>query len=209
MANRGIPRGMFKNGLRVPRLIIHGGGSVQTPFHIAPQAEPTVTAVKGDLYFDSTTNTLKVHNGTAFANASNKYRTVKTAAATLTAEESGALCLWNAAAGFTYTLPAPQVGLTFDFLVTVSVTSVAAKVITNAGTVFLVGGFLQHPDAAADVSVVRAANGTTHVAWSGNGTTTGGLIGDTVSVTCISATQWAVSGYGTATGAEATPFATS
>jgi hypothetical protein len=52
------------------------------------------------------------------------------AARTLTANDNGALCLFDLAAGFTYTLPTPAPGLWFEFQVTVTVTSVAAKILT-------------------------------------------------------------------------------
>ena len=134
-------------------------------------------------------------------------RNVKTAAATLTAADSGALCLFNAAAGFTYTLPAAQVGLWFDFLVTVTVTSSVDRIACASGD-FLLGTILQGTDGTFTFGF-QDANGSTHLAWEGNGTTTGGLKGDTVRVVAISDTQWAVSGINNATGAEATPFKTS
>jgi hypothetical protein len=40
-----------------------------------------------------------------------------------------------------------------------------------------------------------------------NGTTTGGIIGDTVEVECLGLNKWLVTGMGTATGTQATPFA--
>lgn len=135
-------------------------------------------------------------------------RPVKNAATTLTEADNGALCVWSTAAGYLYTLPAPVVGLWFDFVVTTTITSVGAKVLTDAATTFLVGSFLQFPDAAAQ-GAYFAANGTTHRSWNGNGTTTGGYAGDKFRVTCISATQWVIEGTGLATGTEATPFATS
>src|SRR5512138_2243995 len=109
---------------------------------------------------------------------------------TLLAEESGALCLYDRAAGIVYTLPAPAVGLTFEFLVTVAVTSNAHKVITNAGTVFLVGGIIMGDVTVANSGDYFEADGTTHVALSAAGSTTGGLRGERYTVTCISATQW-------------------
>jgi hypothetical protein len=135
------------------------------------------------------------------------YRTVKTAAATLTEADSGALCLFNAAAGFTYTLPAAQAGLWFEFQVTVTVTSVAAKIMCASGD-FLLGHFIQSTDGTY-TTAAHAANGTDIVSWNGNGGSTGGLIGDLVRVVAISDSQWAISGFGRATGSEATPFATS
>lgn len=134
-------------------------------------------------------------------------RNVKTAAATLTAADSGALCLFNLAAGFTYTLPAAAKGLWFEFLVTVTATSVVHRIACASGD-FLIGTILQGTDGTFTFGF-QDANGTTHLAWEGNGSTTGGLKGDTVRVVAISDTQWAVSGINNATGTEATPFKTS
>lgn len=129
------------------------------------------------------------------------------AARTLTADDNGALCIWSTAAGYTYTLPAAEAGLWFEFYVQTTITSVAAKVICASGD-FIVGTFLQGTDGTFTTGF-HDANGTTHVAWSGNGTTTGGIKGDRFKLTAISGTQWVIEGFGSATGSEATPFATS
>lgn len=128
-------------------------------------------------------------------------------ARTLTAEDNGALCLFSTAAGYTYTLPAAQPGLFFEFQVTTTITSVAAKTICAAGD-FLLGHYVQSTDGTF-TNAYRAANGSTILAISMNGTTTGGYIGDYYRVVAISDTQWAIWGIGQATGTEATPFATS
>ena len=129
------------------------------------------------------------------------------AALTLTADDHMATVCFNAAAGFTVTLPTPAPGLRFDFQVTVTATSSAHKILSPAST-FLLGHFIQSTDGTF-VTAAHAANGTTIRAWSGNGSTTGGIIGDYVRLIGISATQYLVWGYGSATGTEATPFATS
>ena len=134
-------------------------------------------------------------------------RLIKDAAATLTADESGALCLFDAAAGFTYTLPAAVKGLWFEFLVTVTATSVVHRIACATGD-FLLGAIHQSPDGTDDV-ITRSADGTADLAWEGDGSTTGGIIGDWVKVTAISGTQWVIEGFNTATGTEATPFKTS
>lgn len=130
---------------------------------------------------------------------------------TLAPEESGALCRYDVATGVVYTLPPPSaqtIGLWYDFAVTVSVTSNAHKVITDAATTFLVGAVLMGSIATASPGGF-SANGTTIRALSANGTTTGGLIGETYRLTCISATQWQISGVCIGSGTLATPFATS
>jgi hypothetical protein len=127
---------------------------------------------------------------------------------TLAPEESGALCRFDVATGVVYTLPPPVVGMQFEFCVTVSVTSNAHKIITDAATTFIVGAVVMGSIATATVGGF-SANGTTIRALSANGTTTGGLIGETYRVTCISATQWQINGVCIGSGTLATPFATS
>ena len=127
---------------------------------------------------------------------------------TLTAKESGALCLFDRAAGVVYTLPTPVIGMQFEFATTVTITSNAAKVITSAATEFILGD-LQMILVGAATTLAAAANGTTHRAVSSNGSTTGGVIGDRYRLTAISSTQWLIDGYVSGTGTLATPFATS
>lgn len=127
------------------------------------------------------------------------------ATATLTAAQSGALCLFDRAAGIVYTLPAPVVGLWFDFITTVSVTSNNATVITDAGTTFVLGQAINA--VAAGTNTIFYANGTSHVKLQSNGTTSGGLVGSQYRFTCISATVWNVSGIINGSGTIITPFA--
>lgn len=128
---------------------------------------------------------------------------------TLLAEESGSLCLFDRAAGVVYTLPSPVEGMQFEFSTTVLLTSNAYKFITAAATQFLVGSVMGGSLTVADSGDVFQADGTTIVALSMNGSTTGGLVGGRIRVTAISTTQWVVEGDFVASGVVATPFATS
>lgn len=128
---------------------------------------------------------------------------------TLLPEESGALCLFDRAAGVVYTLPTPVEGMTFSFLATVSVTTNAYKTITAAATQYLLGKVLMGDVTVAQSGDVFTADGSTIVAISEAGSTTGGLIGSEYTVTAISATQWVISGVTHGAGTLATPFATS
>ena len=134
------------------------------------------------------------------------------ATVTLTEAQSGALCLFDRAAGIVYTLPSLAsitAGTHYDFLVTVSVTSNAHKVITNViASQFIVGSVTMVTIATASPAGF-SANGTTIAALSAAGTTTGGLIGETYRLTALSATQWGISGVTVGSGVIATPFATS
>ena len=94
------------------------------------------------------------------------------------------------------------------FMTSVTITSNAAKIITNLATEFILGDVQIILDAAA-TTLAAAANGSTHRALSSNGTTTGGVIGGRFRVTAISTTQWLIDGFVNGSGTLATPFATS
>ena len=125
---------------------------------------------------------------------------------TLLAKESGALCLFDRAAGVVYTLPTPVEGMFFDFATTVTITTNAARTNTAIATEFLIGA-VQLVISGAATTLAASANGTTIRIISSNGTTTGGVIGDQYRVTAISATQWEIRGLISASGILATPFA--
>lgn len=130
---------------------------------------------------------------------------------TLVAKEAGSLCLFDIASGVVYTLPTPAAttaGMWFEFATTTTITSNAAKVITDAATTFILGAITLVNNAATTAENF-AANGTTIRAISSNGTTTGGIIGDRFRLTALSATVWLISGVLSNTGTAATPFATS
>lgn len=128
---------------------------------------------------------------------------------TLLPKESGALCLFDRAAGVVYTLPTPVEGMYFDFQTTVTITSNAAKTITKTPASEFILGLLMVFGGTTESIVSADFNGTTHVAISSNGTTTGGVIGDRYRLTAISATKWVIDGYVSGSGTVATPAATS
>lgn len=138
-----------------------------------------------------------------------------TAARTLLAAESGALCVWTTATGCTATLPAPVIGLRFEFLVAVTNTSTACKVITDAATTFIGGGCLTFID-----NTTPAANpgpkgflfdsaASVAVLMGGSDTTAGGIAGTRFTLECVSATLWIVSGLIRAAGTIVTPASAS
>jgi hypothetical protein len=130
------------------------------------------------------------------------------AAYTLSAKESGALVLLDAAAGFTVNLPAPVPGMFFEFMTTTTVTSSTSKVLTDASTTFLLGEVLTFTTATASPAGF-AFDGSTHRSIGMNGTTTGGIIGTRFKVEALSATVWAITGVVVGSGTIATPAATS
>ncbi len=129
------------------------------------------------------------------------------ATATLTAAQSGSTVLFDRAAGIVFTLPAPTVGLWYQFIVSTTITSGAAKIITNTGTVFLAGSIVGSVDNTANKSWV--GDGSTHRAVSMNGSTTGGIVGTMLMCECVSSTLWAISGQSVCSSTPVTPFATS
>lgn len=130
---------------------------------------------------------------------------------TLNENESGSVVLFDRAAGIVYTLPAACVaGTYFDFYVTTTVTSNAAKIITGAGTELMVGHLLNcDTDTSDAVAIWKSLVATGNVAVSMNGTTKGGVKGDFIRVVKLDATTWGVHGNLNGNGTVATPFATS
>lgn len=127
------------------------------------------------------------------------------ATATLTAAQSGSTVLFDRAAGIVYTLPVPAVGLFFDFITTVAITSGAAEIDTDSAATFVLGQVVNA--VAAGTSTIFFADGTSNVKISSNGTTTGGLKGGSYRMTAVSTTVWECNGIVKGSGTIATPFA--
>ncbi len=128
---------------------------------------------------------------------------------TLNELESGSQIVLNRAAGTVLTLPTAKAGISFDVFVATSVTTNSYKIITSVGTEFLTGNILSVDTDTSNALAGFTGNGTTHVAVTMAGTTTGGLIGTRLRVTCLSSTLWSVTGENFGSGTVATPFATS
>lgn len=128
---------------------------------------------------------------------------------TLSVDETGSTCLFDRAAGIVYTLPLAVPGLVYDFVVTTTITSNAAKVITGAGTELLIGGYTNVDTDTSNAVAAFTGNGSTHVSVSMNGTTTGGILGTKLRFTCLSSTRWMVEGIVQGSGTVATAFANS
>lgn len=134
------------------------------------------------------------------------------ATVTLTAAQSGQTVIMDRAAGITFTLPAPTVGLVYNFYVKTSVTSNSYKVITDAGTTLLTGTVIGANTASSDAMLAFSGNASTHIAFTqaaASTNATGGLIGSWVRFVCISPTLWLVNGIINAGTTFTTPFATS
>lgn len=156
---------------------------------------------------------LQYHNGTSVVPVTQGPTTASGGTTrTLVASASGSTNLFDSAAGITYTLPAPVVGLVFDFLWTVLQTSSAHVVVTDAASTFLQGVVQMFSGEAVTPAVnvgpyQFAGNGTTHLRTTTNGTTTGGGIGGWMRFRCTAATLWTVTGVvKSPSGNLATPF---
>lgn len=177
---------------------ISGGGTlVITPGLV------TATAVGTGITFK--TGVINLSTG----KAGRKVHASSAATRLLQPSESGDLFLMDAAAGQSFTLPVGAIGMKYEFIVTVDLTSNAYAVLCSTATAgdFMVGAVSGAIEATA-TDEWHFANGTTHLGFSSNKTTTGGLIGSILTVECIAANLWKVSGVQSCTATPATPFTT-
>ena len=126
-------------------------------------------------------------------------------ASVLSADDSGAFCLFDTAATSSFQLPAPAVGLEFTFVNTI--TCVADHVIrTNTlDTDGFLGGVVSCSGGASADSFAADADGSNdHITF--NGSTTGGIAGTRLHVVAIDSENWAVDGQIVTTGTSATCF---
>jgi hypothetical protein len=128
---------------------------------------------------------------------------------TLNENESGSTVLFDRAAGIIFTLPVAKPGTFFDFAVTTTITSNSAKIITGAATEFLIGGLTSVDTDTSNAVAFFSGNGSTHIAVTMNGSTTGAVLGTKFRATCLSTTRWMIEGQTFGTGVVATPFSTS
>ncbi len=130
----------------------------------------------------------------------------------LSAADSGALCIFDKIDGALFTLPAPAIGLWYEFIVVASVTSNTMKVITDAGTTFIIGSVDMVDTDTTFTHTNQDANGSSHVSVTMNSASTnatGGIKGTRFTLTCRTATTWAIHGQIHHAGNVATPFAAS
>jgi hypothetical protein len=133
---------------------------------------------------------------------------------TITAATSGSTRLFDSAAGITYTLPAPAVGLTYRFVWTVSQSSSNHVIVTDAGTTFIGGGCSMFSGTDVTPSSTLgpkffAANGTSHIKFTSNATTTGTAVGSWLEFVCYDSTHWTAYGViDSPSGTIATPWST-
>ena len=129
-------------------------------------------------------------------------------ATTLTAGQSGAMCVMNTVGGQTYVLPAigaNDVGMEFDFVVTVTGTG-TYSVTTDAATTFIGGGVSMHSTTVAQGGLTAVANPAGTLAIAMDSDITGRLVGGSFKLTAISTTVWSIGGNLAGVGTLATPF---
>lgn len=165
--------------------------------------------IGGGTIVDQSTGNITYPSGAKVTGGARNIISGQGATRTLLATETGSKCLFDRAAGIVYTLPAPVVGLEFEFFVPATVTSNAHKVITDSSSTFLTGSLMNIDTDTSNAVAAWTGDGSTHLSVSMNGTTTGGLKGTWLRFTCVSSTLWLVTGVDEGNGTVATPFATS
>ena len=130
---------------------------------------------------------------------------------TLNENETGSLVLLDRASGIVITLPTtPKAGTFFDFMVSVTCTSNAYKVITGSAPELIVGDiFSCATDNSNAQKCFPSLVATGNISVNMNGSTQGGVKGDTFRLTCLNTTTWIVEGSTNGNSTPVTPFATS
>ena len=140
-------------------------------------------------------------NGTAVGSVTS--RTASTLA--VTSAMAGTTNVLNRAAGIAVTLPAATgSGLALRFLIGTTVTSNTTTIAVTGNDVFQ-GTCSQFADGGTTVNSYEAA-GANRITM--DGSTRGGIIGDSIELIDMAADTWFVRIVQSATGTEATPFST-
>ena len=127
----------------------------------------------------------------------------------LTADDAGCTVVFNAAGATTVKLPTPQLGMTFDFITTITATG--NHIIKAATTAHgFLGGVVYTNTSADQTNAFSAATDGNNDFITLNGTTTGGIAGTALRCVAIlnesAAKCWAVSGVLIGSGDTTTPF---
>ncbi|MFN3169289.1 MAG: hypothetical protein ACE37E_01195 [Hyphomicrobiales bacterium] len=129
---------------------------------------------------------------------------VITASRAVTRSDAGTICLVNAAAGLTLTLPAATgKGDRYTFVIGTTVTS-NDVIIQVTGDDIMTGLALSAADGGNTVNGWETAGTSDTITL--DGSTTGGLKGDMIELIDCAADTWAVQVRSASTGTEATPF---
>ena len=125
----------------------------------------------------------------------------------LTAEQSGAVCLFDTAGASSFALPAPVAGLEFTFVNTITATSdhvIKTNTLNTDGFLGGVGSTNTTIANGGDAFSADADGSNDHITL--DGSTTGGLAGTRIHVVAIDTENWAVDGLVISTGTSATCF---
>lgn len=127
----------------------------------------------------------------------------------LTAAQSGSTVLLDRAAGTAVTLPAAtaaNVGVTYNFICSTAITSNSTTVTTAAATDLYSAGSYTNTWKSATAPTIFSPNGSSNYIFTMNGSTQGGLVGTSFSVTCTAANTWVLTGVAYGSGTLATGF---
>jgi len=166
------------------------------------------TAVKGFLSTDQAGTALTAGEHGVYVPKMRSAKIVEpiTADVSLTAEDSGKLLAFKIASGATVTLPAATgSGIEYHFVVLTTVTS-NDYIVQVTGDDTIDGMILNCDDDSSDaVAIWKTAAASDTITM--DGSTKGGIIGDTFKLTDIGADQWLIHAATTSgTGTVATPF---
>jgi hypothetical protein len=126
-----------------------------------------------------------------------------TSAATLKQDNHAeTIVVMNSTTGFTITMPAATAtGNKYKFVQNLTIGS-GTQIIAALGTDILMGSIA----IATDIAGVTCPTTATSDKITFDGSTTGGLLGSTITLTDVASGKWLVEGSLVSTGAEATPF---
>ena len=127
-------------------------------------------------------------------------------ATTLTADESGSYVLFAVADESIVTLPAPQAGLEYTFITTVTATGDHVVRTATLNTDGFLGGAVTINTTADENNAFSADADGSNDFITLNGSTTGGIAGSRVHVVCIDGENWAVDAQLIGSGNTTTPF---
>ena len=123
----------------------------------------------------------------------------------LSADDSGAYCLFDTAGASSFILPAPAAGIEFTFVNTITCTADHVIRTNTLDTDGFLGGVVScSGGASADSFAADASGSNDHITL--NGSTTGGIAGTRIHVVAIDNENWAVDGQVLTTGTSSTCF---
>jgi len=130
---------------------------------------------------------------------------VSAATKTLNRNDSGCVIVSNRAAGITYTLPAASgSGMKFTFYTLTTITSNNLIIQAASASDIMSGTAIMGQDSADTAVLWETAADSDTITM--NGSTKGGIKGDSIELTDVSSGVWLVRIVGSATGTEVTMF---